>query len=199
MKTNTIRRGNSSHAFGFLAACLMAVGSSSSFAQEIDAQGFTRPPAPDVSCAYPSQDCLWSPNHKFVPITVEGVKIANGDCVGTAIYCVTSDEPNACIEGAGGNNHAPDAAIGCEGKSVDLRAERSGAGNGRVYQIKFVAWNQKLAKINPFLALFTVRLGAVEVKVPHDQSDKDCCPAVDDGQCYVIAKLSNAWTHDGDD
>jgi len=48
---------------------------------------------------------------------------------------VSSDEHPALGTGSGGPRHCPDALIDPETGAVSLRAERSGAGDGRVYVI----------------------------------------------------------------
>ena len=64
---------------------------------------FTPNPSPDVSEAYPSEECLWPPNQKFVDITIEGVTDPDGDEVTITITKITRDEPTAEIKGAGGD------------------------------------------------------------------------------------------------
>ncbi|VUT24985.1 MAG: Virginiamycin B lyase [Candidatus Methanolliviera sp. GoM_oil] len=131
---------------------------------------------PVVIEAYPSEECLWPPNQKFVDITIEGVTDPDGDEVTITITGITSDEPTAEIEGAGGDKHAPDAdGVGTDTASV--RAERSGTGNGRVYEITFVA-SDGIAET----------VGSVFVKVPHDQSDD--CESIDDGQDYDATAIN---------
>ena len=126
---------------------------------------------PNVTDAHPSIHCLWPPNHKFVDITIEGVTDPDGDMVTITITNITSDEPTASIEGAGGAEHAPDAdGIGTD--TASLRAERSGTGNGRVYEITFVA-SDGIAETE----------GSVTVCVPHDRR-KGTCDCIDDGQNY---------------
>ena len=127
---------------------------------------------PDVTDAHPSIDCLWPPNHKFVDITIEGITDPDGDEVTITITNITSDEPTATIEGAGGDKHAPDADPECIGTSIArVRAERSGNEDGRVYEITFVA-SDGIAET----------VGSVLVKVPHDQSGD--CVSIDSGQNY---------------
>jgi len=124
----------------------------------------------NVTEAYPSMDCLWPPNHKFVDITILGVTDPDGDAVTITIMGITSDEPTATIKGAGGDKHAPDAdGVGTD--TASLRAERSGTGDGRVYEITFVA-SDGTAETE----------GSVLVKVPHDQSGD--CVSIDSGQDY---------------
>jgi len=127
---------------------------------------------PDVSDAYPSIDCLWPPDHKFVDITIEGVTDPNGDEVTITITEITSDEPTASLEGAGGAIHAPDAD-GIGTNTASLRAERSGTGNGRLYEITFVASDGKDGET----------VGNVTVCVPHDRME-GTCDCIDDGWNY---------------
>lgn len=133
---------------------------------------------PNVDKAVPSIDCLWPPNHKFVDITIEGVTDPDGDVVTITVTGITSDEPTASIEGAGGAKHAPDA-YGVGTATASLRAERSGKGNGRVYEITFVASDGKGGEAE----------GSVTVCVPHDRR-KDTCLCVDDGQNYDATQIN---------
>ena len=133
---------------------------------------------PNVTDAYPSIDCLWPPNHKFVDITIEGVTDPDGDVVTITITNITSDEPTASIKGAGGDKHAPDAS-GVGTDTASLRAERSGTGNGRVYEITFVA-SDGIADT----------VGNVTVCVPHDYRGKCVCGNIDDGQIYDATQIN---------
>ena len=134
--------------------------------------------APNVTAAHPSMDCLWPPNHKFVDITIEGVTDPDNDPVTITITNITSDEPTASIEGAGGAEHAPDA-YGVGTDTASLRAERSGTGNGRVYEIAFVASDGKGGETE----------GNVTVCVPHDRR-KGTCDCIDDGQNYDATEIN---------
>lgn len=135
---------------------------------------------PDVSEAYPSIDCLWPPNNKFVDITIGGVTDPDGDDVTITIANITSDEPSASIKGAGGAKHAPDADPDCIGTATArLRAERSGNGNGRVYEITFVASDGMGGESE----------GCVIVCVPHDPR-KGTCECIDDGQNYDATEIN---------
>ena len=72
--------------------------------------------------------------------------------------------------GAGGATHRPDASgVGTDTASV--RAERSGLGDGRVYEISFEADDGNGGSCS----------ASVQVKVPHDVR-KGTCIAVDSGQ-----------------
>lgn len=117
---------------------------------------------PDCSAAFADPDVLWPPNHKFQTVTIMGVTDPDGDPVTITITDVTQDEP---VNGLGDGNTASDAA-NINGASVDIRAERSGLGDGRVYHILFTATDDQGATCQ----------GDVTVSVPHDQSG---APAVD--------------------
>lgn len=99
------------------------------------------PPAPantppDCSKAKPSVTELWPPNHKLVPVSIEG--ITDTEPFKVQIVSVFQDEPV-------GSGNKSDAEI-VDGSSVRLRAERLGKGNSRVYNITFNAIDSKGAK-----------------------------------------------------
>jgi len=95
--------------------------------------------------AEPAQ--LWPPNHKLVPVTITGV---------TGPVTVTGVTQDETLNSLGDGNTCPDAVI-VDGQA-QLRAERSGDGNGRVYRISFTSESCD---------------GSVLVCVPHDQSQDD--------------------------
>jgi hypothetical protein len=102
---------------------------------------------------------LWPPNHKLVTITATGAADSDiGDSVSVAIVGVTQDEPvNAAADG----NTSPDAVLTSPPSAhAQLRAERAGTGDGRVYRVHVVATDA-----------FGATCTAVRtVGVPHDQS-----------------------------
>ena len=133
---------------------------------------------PDCSEAYADPDCLWPPNNKMVPVNILGVTDPDGDPVTIVITGITSDEATATEKGAGGPKHAPDAdGIGTD--TAELRSERSGKGNGRVYEISFIALDGEGGECE----------GSVAVCVPHDQSGEDC-ECIDDGQIYDATQIN---------
>lgn len=81
---------------------------------------------------------LWPPNHQYHTITMSDlVASATDNCSGNlinsvVIASVSSDEPE---NGNGDGNTLNDIVIAGNCKSVQLRAERDGGSNGRVYTI----------------------------------------------------------------
>jgi len=124
---------------------------------------------PDCSAAVASRNELWPPNHKFVPVEVLGVTDPDGDPVTIAVTGVTQDES---VTGGGSGNTCSDATI--HDGAAQVRAERSGQGNGRVYHITFLASDGNGGSCE----------GKVSVCVPHDQGRRrDGC--IDDGQLFT--------------
>jgi hypothetical protein len=90
----------------------------------------TTPPV--ISSVSASPNVLWPPNHKMAPVAVA---VSASDVSSPPVTCkitsVTSNEP---LIGPGSGHTAPDWQITGD-LSVNLRAERSGTGNGRVYTL----------------------------------------------------------------
>ena len=120
--------------------------------------------APDCSNATASLDELWPANHKFVQVDIEGVTDPDGDPVSITIDAVTQDE---AVDAEGDGATCPDAQL--VGGNLELRAERSGSGNGRVYHVSFTADDGRGGSCS----------GTVLVCVPHDRRRGSSC--VDDG------------------
>jgi hypothetical protein len=83
---------------------------------------------PPLIVGLPAPGCtLWPPNHKLVWVATV---VPSDGLSGLAVesLMVVSNEPE---DGRGDGNTAPDFVV--DGTSVQLRAERSGAGDGRVY------------------------------------------------------------------
>jgi hypothetical protein len=140
---------------------------------------------PNVSNAHPSIKYLWPPNHKFVDVTIEGVTDPDGDEVTITIISITSDEPACLRHFCCCFDPAPDAyGIGTD--TVHLRAERLGKGNGRVYEITFIANDGRGGETT----------GNVTVCVPHHKR-KGTCNCIDDGQNYdaTEGQCRPRWKH----
>ena len=89
-----------------------------------------------------SSPSLWPPNHKYHTFNVTDFVTSVTDSCATSlgvgavvISQVTSDE--ADNSNAGDGNTVNDMVISSDCRSVQLRAERNGSGNGRVYTITF--------------------------------------------------------------
>ena len=105
---------------------------------------------PDVGNAAPSKAEIWPPNNKMVDITIEGIVDPDGDAVTIMITGITDDE---------GSDPTDVGGIGTS--TAQVRAQRDGKGNGRVYTISFTASDGQGGEAS----------GAVEVTVPHDQGN----------------------------
>jgi len=112
---------------------------------------------PDISLARASVTTLWPPNHEMLGISIVGVQDPDCDPFSIAIIRVTQDEP---VNGPGDGNTCPDA-LGLGAASTQLRAERNGGGNGRVYTIYFTATDARGGNSS----------GSVKVRVPQNVHD----------------------------
>jgi PKD repeat protein len=124
---------------------------------------------PDCTQGEPSKDRIWPPNHKFVPVTILGVTDPDSDPVSIRIDSIFQDEP---VDGRGDGHTSPDGT-GVGSATAEVRAERSGRENGRVYHIGFTAEDGQGGNCT----------GEVMVGVPHDDRGKKSV-AVDDGPNY---------------
>jgi hypothetical protein len=121
---------------------------------------------PNCTQAYPSAVMLWPPNHKMKAISVLGViDDVEGDPVTVTVTGVRQDEP---VNGLGDGDTSPDATLA----PPQLRVERAGGGDGRVYHIEFVGQDSGGASC----------AGTLAVCVPHDQGQGPNC--VDGGALY---------------
>ncbi len=105
-----------------------AAGNTSSGSFTVMVQDTTAPAITSLGTNAPT---LWPPNHKLVAVTVSA---GATDLVGVSslkIVSVTSNEPD---NGLGDGDTAGDIQI-TGNLTVNLRAERSGKGNGRAYTI----------------------------------------------------------------
>jgi hypothetical protein len=114
---------------------------------------------PDCAGVTPGRNELWPPNHRFVPVHLGGASDPEGDPVEIQITGVTQDEADGSC---------PDAKI-IDQDTVELRAERLGGGDGRVYHVGFTATDDGGEACS----------GQVKICVPHDQGHGMAC--VDQG------------------
>jgi len=117
--------------------------------------------APDCSNLTASPASLSPPDGAFRAVQVGGADDADFGPVSHRVTTVTQDEPVGAT--------APDARSAGAGDAVELRAERDGNGDGRVYRVGVTATN----------AVGATCTGTVRVAVPHDASGVG--PAVDSG------------------
>ena len=115
---------------------------------------------------------LWPPNHKLVNVGIVGVKNADGAYVTTTVTSIFQDEPT---QGLGDGDTAIDGYI--VNGAAQLRAERAGIGDGRVYYIGFTSTTSAGSCT-----------GTTTVSVPHDMAH----PAVGEGAKYDSTKASTA-------
>jgi hypothetical protein len=119
---------------------------------------------------------MWPPNHKYNTFSVtDFVASATSNCFGNilssvVIAGVTSDETE---NGNGDGNTANDIVIAANCKSVQLRSERDGGGDGRVYTITFRVTD----------AAGNVSTATATVTVPHSQNGS---PAINSGVHYSV-------------
>jgi K319-like protein len=119
----------------------------------------TTPPALHL-VAHPNK--LWPPNHTMrdVDVQVEMVDACTPPGQITVVLTgVTSSEPDNGTGDGDTDNDIQGADVGTDDRSVQLRAERSGHGNGRTYTLNYTATD----------ATGLASEGSVKVRVPHDQ------------------------------
>ncbi len=133
-----------------------------------DTAGKCKPPSnqpPDCSASYPSESEIWPPNRNMRNITVQGITDPEGDPVTIRISSIFQDEPTKVNP----SDMSPDGA-GIATSTAQVRAERLGAGDGRVYHIDFTAEDGKGGMCD----------GEVQVSIPHSQGQ----PAIDSGAVF---------------
>jgi hypothetical protein len=91
-------------------------------------RGFLTPEPPVIHSVAANPSVLWPPNHKLVPVTITVDASGGSGDIACRIVAVTSDEPVSAAR------RGPDWEI-TGPLTVNLRAERSGRGDGRVYTI----------------------------------------------------------------
>ena len=115
----------------------------------------------------PSTSTLWPPNHSVVPITIDASALTSAnDIISAAITSVAAVEYSSQEAGEAygenvydENNYEPDIEVTGD-LTVNLRSERAGASQGRVYIITVTATD--CSGEYTFTA---------EVNVPHDKNN----------------------------
>ncbi|MFC1989970.1 HYR domain-containing protein [Chloroflexota bacterium] len=127
----------------------------------------------------PSTTTLWPPNHKYVTVTIETTAsdICDTDVSNNVLLVsVTSDEP----EDVAGKNNKQDGGDGntlediviVDKNTVELRAERLGGSDGRVYTLNYSVTD----------ASGNTSTASVKVIVEHNPGE----PVVDSGVQYTV-------------
>jgi hypothetical protein len=104
---------------------------------------------------------LWPPNHKLITVSLADCAGVVDDCgpqisgsVDGRITAITADEAIDVGKGGDGGTKTYDMKI-VDATAVQVRAERQGGGDGRVYRVHFETTSGAL--------------GSCEIHVPHDQ------------------------------
>ena len=125
---------------------------------------------------------LWPPNHKYQMVAVStfvtGVSDSCDNGVTTNDVLITSASSDEPEDAQGDGSTLFDIVIQVDCRAVNLRQERQGGGNGRVYTL-----NVGVAD-----ASGNEGTNAYQVVVPHDQNSSPL--AVDDGPTYVVSGCS---------
>jgi hypothetical protein len=111
---------------------------------------------PDCSAATASPGELWPPNHELRLVTAGGVSDPDADAVTVEVNGVTTNDP---VDARGRGKASPDWLSGPRSEQVWLRAERSGAGDGRTYVLSLKATDAHGATCT----------GTAVVTVPHSR------------------------------
>jgi hypothetical protein len=125
-----------------------------------------RPPRCENAVVEPA--VLWPPTGKLVPVTLAGVDDPDGDAVAVGVTAITQNEPLASPHHPG---RCVDGRIADDGSAL-VRAERRGSGDGRAYQLTFVADDGRGGQCT----------GAVTTCVPRDRAAQSAC--VDQGSRF---------------
>lgn len=111
--------------------------------------------APVIKSVKATPNSLWPPNHKMKNVNV---KVVAEDACGDVTWEIISVSSNEPVNGNGDGNTSPDWII-VDDDTVQLRAERSGGGKGRIYTITVEATDESGNSATD----------TVEVTVPHSK------------------------------
>ncbi len=124
-----------------------------------------------VCTAVAAPSILWPPNHKLQTISINGVTTADGGTITTTVTSIFQDEPT---QGLGDGDTPMDGFL--SNGVAQVRAERSGLGDGRVYYLSYTSTTPGGSCT-----------GTVTVSVPHDMAH----PAVGEGPKYDSTNVSS--------
>jgi hypothetical protein len=158
---------------------------SCAFSVTVNSEGSSEAPTPGADLGSE----LWPPNHKYEDISLADCAAPAQDTCGGSlpadqygtIFRVSSDE----VEDANGNGDGrtcDDILISADGKSVSVRSEREGTGDGRVYTVHYSITGPGGGSAQSSCRVF----------VPHDQSGNH--PVVDSGVHYCVGQGCPAGT-----
>jgi len=115
---------------------------------------------------------LWPPDHRFADVAIVGVTDPDGDPVTITVLDVFQDEP---VNAKGDGNTCPDAQ-GTGTPTAQVRVERNGLLDGRVYHVHFHADDGRGGSCE----------ATPTVCVPHDQRPGATC--IDQGALFDSTK-----------
>jgi hypothetical protein len=112
----------------------------------------------------PNKTILWPPNHKMVDIMIEANTSDNSGGQITLSATVSSNEPQDSLEDGDTSPDWTEPVIDQENCIIylQLRSERSGSGDGRIYTITITATDE----------IGNSSQSHVEIMVPHDKGKK---------------------------
>ncbi len=130
-----------------------AAGNTSTATQTVIVKDTTPPVIKNISA---NPNVLWPSNHKMAQATVN--VSASDNCGGNTLCKITSVSSNEPVNGLGDGDTSPDWEI-IGDLTLNLRAERSGKGSGRIYTMTVMCSD----------AAGNNSTGNVSVNVPHDR------------------------------
>jgi hypothetical protein len=131
-----------------------AAGNSASATQSVTVADTT---PPDIQSVTASPEVLWPANHQMVPVDVT---VAATDVLDPPVCRVDYVGSNEPANGTGDGDAAPDVIVTGE-LALELRAERSGAGSGRIYTVGIACLD----------AAGNVSAAEVAILVPHNATE----------------------------
>lgn len=98
--------------------------------------------APEMSCSV-TPNTLWPPNHKMVDVNASvSVSDATSGAAGFTLAAALSNEPDNGLGDGDTPNDIQGFVLGTADTAGQVRAERSGRGNGRVYTLSYTGMDQ---------------------------------------------------------